>query len=117
MDIELIAFIPLVPRDVMQIVYKYVWRDNYKRCIEEYTRIYVPHWDIDYCYFGYCNYRKPCPITNNGMHCAQPTWSPSRRAVHCPYVMFRDFPIKDYDDIDICRINADLIVGRLPKNY
>ena len=33
-----------IPRDVRSIIYKYIWRDNYSRCIDEYKRIYVPHY-------------------------------------------------------------------------
>ena len=57
-----------IHRDVMHIVHKYVWRDNYNRCIEEYTRIYGPHWISDY--YSECYYDGDgdvqCPILNNG---------------------------------------------------
>ena len=100
-----------IPRDVRSIIYKYIHRDNYIRCIDEYNRIYVPHWKWNskngYKHFSYCddndyNYYERCPIINND-HA-------------CPMAMHRT--IHKYPIYKIIMINDDCTsVAKLPPNY
>ena len=104
MDSAIFGLIDIIPRDVMLIVYKYIWRDNNNRCIEEYTRVYLPHWWTKLDRFDNCEHyedKNYCPITNNGKM--------------CPYIMYRDIHI--LRPSNIYKFNSDIRVAKLPKNY
>lgn len=92
-----------VHRDILSIIHKYVWRFNYNRCIQEYNRIYVPHWNIKNYFCGCKNYmNNVCPLMpNNTM---------------CPTAMYRTQTLVN-SIYNISIRFGDGSVGELPKNY
>ena len=64
--------LPNIPRDVATIITKYIHRYNYMRCIEEYNRIYIPHFSNNYTFF-LCDTLysgdSECPIIKNKRCC------------------------------------------------
>ena len=94
-------------RDVSQIIYKYIHRYYYNRCVEEYNRIYGPHWKNDSNTFSYCTHDyEQCPILMNGCRCV--------------FVMYRSTSGNTYNK-HVFRIQAEVdnahIVAKLPDNY
>ena len=101
----------MIPHDVMSIVHKYIHRDNYQRCIDEFIRIYVPHFDQYSCCY---NSLKICPRTWKS--CPTTMYRnlySMRRAYKTIYKIFGAINYDIYSNVTIRSIN----VAPLPKNY
>ena len=101
-----------IPRDAMPIIYKYIHRDNYIRCIDEYKRICVPHWNSSTMSYTRCegsyNARMACPIINNNI-------------TRCCAAMWRILDDGVYDYTEIYKLFETLgpvkVEAELPPNY
>ena len=92
------------PNDVVLIVYKYLHRFNYNKCIEEYIHIYVPHWDDKQCIFKSCylaNSYDKCPLDDE----------------HCPHFMDRTNNNFGIRHLIRTKMKAYDYLIPLPKNY
>lgn len=101
----------MIPRDVMSIVHKYTHRYNYQRCIDEFKRIYVPHFDQSVCY-----YNSPSICLRTGKSCPTVMFRQlysARSTYKSIYKIFGAIRYNIYNAVTIRSIN----VAPLPKNY
>ena len=84
-----------IPHDVVSIVYKYIWRYNYNRCIAQYTQLYIPLWDDNLRMF--LNNIRPIAMWRQ----------PSIFGYTCIYSILGGYTC----------VNPDRVVSALPKNY